>query len=588
MMLDGFYVPWAEDLSVASVVEREPIAIFGNSLVYAVSPAVFLKTSPNDSRAALHNRYATDKPISDPLHVSLPTDGLYAQSLLDECSALEEHRGSTDWVLDQGDIIPDSLDPSLLGSRRAEPGGATTPTSLPASIINLQNAPAAPPPSGLEGVLGAVTNANAFRDMAGLPGTQANAAAAMQTAAALATNFGNQAAALKLAELAKNAHDAQTADQKLATVQRAVDKNLTTPEGAQRHTDQILESLHGPAAPSRPHEDAVLARAISAATGQPGSSIEATTAEGQVKVSMGDSASADGAAGDRAAEPDLMVSPLAWLEEHGRELAQDAIFDRGESTLPDVAFVEGEHLKIGESIMATVDAWAMAGLINGGAMIDVKERTNKIAEPVDLWNIIVPDTAQPNKPYGELLPPLSRAHWHYIVPDPVFENKATNTRWTADTLRDAIKQGRAAALTFGQLVFVAGDWIESFGELHTPGVFSNRVGVMEALANHSPLAYVMLDVLQNGSGGYSDLSKMFDAAREGRYQPNANLDQLVAAFEQLRAAPFGPLHLILQFMSTDQMPLEWDELEKHASWLDAASIPSAVHGMKLNGCCRSC
>src|SRR5262249_42974555 len=152
---------------------------------------------------------------------SLPTDGLYAQSVLDECSALEEHRGSTDWVLDQADIDPDSLDPSLLGSRRAEPGGATTPTSLPASIINLQNAPAAPLPSGLEGVLGAVTNANAFRDMAGLAGTQANAAAAMQTAAALATNFGNQAAALRLAKQAADAQKAKNANEKIAAVEGA-------------------------------------------------------------------------------------------------------------------------------------------------------------------------------------------------------------------------------------------------------------------------------------------------------------------------------------------------------------------------------
>jgi hypothetical protein len=48
-----------------------------------------------------------------------------------------------------------------------------------------------------------VTNANAFRDMAGLAGTQANAAAAMTAAAGLATNFGNQAAALELAKTAK-------------------------------------------------------------------------------------------------------------------------------------------------------------------------------------------------------------------------------------------------------------------------------------------------------------------------------------------------------------------------------------------------
>jgi hypothetical protein len=292
-------------------------------------------------------------------------------------SRTEEHQGSIDWVLEDPDPELGTIDPSLMTSRRADVSPALAPTTRPGTIISLQNAPDAPAPTGLQGVLDAVTNANAFRDMAALAGTQANAAQALQTAAGLATNFGNQAAALKLAELAKNAHDAQTADQKLATVARAVDKNLTTPEDAQRHTSQILESLHGPAAPSRPHEDATLARAISAATGQPGSSIEATTAEGQVKVSMGDSASPGAASG--ASEPDMMVTPLAWLEDHGAELAEDAMFDRGENTLPALAFVEGEHLNIGQSIMATVDAWAMAGLINGGAMIDVRLRSNGIA-----------------------------------------------------------------------------------------------------------------------------------------------------------------------------------------------------------------
>jgi hypothetical protein len=451
---------------------------------------------------------------------------------------------------------------------------------MPGTIINLQNAPDAPAPAGLQGVLDAVTNPNAFRDMAGLAGTQANAAQALQTAAGLAMNFGNQAAALKLAELAKNAHDAQTANQKLATVQSAVDKNLTTPEDAQRHTSQILDSLHAAPTPAAPHEDPALAHAISAASGQPGSSIEATTPEGQVKVKMGDSATA-GSGGDTSGDPPMMVNPLAWMEGHGQEVAEDAIFDRGENTLPTLAFVEGEHLNTGQSIMATVDSWAMAGLIHGGAMIDVKLRSNRIAEPVDDWNIYVPDPAHPAAPYGAV-PPLSRAHWHYIVPDPLYSDPATHTRWTADALRTAIKRGEAAALTFGQIVFIGGDWVESFADLHAPGLFAPAVGVMQAIANHSPLAYVMLDVIQNGSGGFSDLSKMYDAAREGTYKPNANLDQMLAVFDALRAAPFGALHLIAQFMASDHMPLEWDELEKHAPWLASAAVPAAVRTMKID------
>lgn len=38
-----------------------------------------------------------------PLYISLPTDGLYAQTIMDECLALEEHQGSVDWVLNDPD-----------------------------------------------------------------------------------------------------------------------------------------------------------------------------------------------------------------------------------------------------------------------------------------------------------------------------------------------------------------------------------------------------------------------------------------------------------------------------------------------------
>jgi hypothetical protein len=246
MLLDGFYVPGTDKVSIASVVDREPVAIIGNSLVYRVGAAFYIGYGKVDSPKALYNLYASTGPESDPLLVSLPTDGLYAQTIMDECLALEEHRGSVDWVLEDPDPDLGVIDPSLMASRRAEVASTLAPTAFPGTIINLQNAPDAPAPAGLAGALAAVTNADAFRDMAGLAGTQANAAAALQTAASLATNFGNQAAALKLAEMAKEAQAAQSVNQKLATVQRAADKNLVTKEQAQRHAGKVLETLYTP------------------------------------------------------------------------------------------------------------------------------------------------------------------------------------------------------------------------------------------------------------------------------------------------------------------------------------------------------
>ena len=126
------------------------------------------------------------------MRISLPTGGLYAQALKDECGACEEHYGSTDWVLERDEVMPQEIDAGLLTSRRAEPQNLT-PTNLPDSIINIQNAPAAPAPSGTQGILGAVSNPNSFRDMTGLAGTQGNTQAGMQNASALASQAGSLA-----------------------------------------------------------------------------------------------------------------------------------------------------------------------------------------------------------------------------------------------------------------------------------------------------------------------------------------------------------------------------------------------------------
>lgn len=245
MLVDGAVVPGTTGISVASVVERDPIAIIGNSLVFRVSAGAFLGIDGLDTPAKLHAWYADNAVRSEPMHVALPTDGLYAQSVMDPCVALEEHHGDLDWVLEDTEPELGSLDPSLLMSRRAEPV-ATAPTPFPQTIISLQNAPDAPAPSGLAGALGAVQNAGAFRDMAGLAGTQANAAAGLQTAAGLATSFGQQAAALKMAEMAASAQKTKEANQKLATVKKAADTKAVPPEKAQEAAGKILDELTAP------------------------------------------------------------------------------------------------------------------------------------------------------------------------------------------------------------------------------------------------------------------------------------------------------------------------------------------------------
>lgn len=238
MLLDTVYAVSEEDgRSVASVVERDPIAILGNSLVYKVAGGAHLRIDGHENSKELNEYYMDSVGQSEPIRISLPTAGVYAQALLDDCEACEEHFGSTEWIL--GDKEPElaALDPSLLGSRRSAPPDLK-PSELPASIINLQNAPNVPAPSGFAGALDALANADSFRDMAGLAGTQANAKAAMESAAELANTFGTQAAEIRKAEIA-----AKVAKDKLAVVKKAKDSGAVSDEKAKEANEKIVDEM---------------------------------------------------------------------------------------------------------------------------------------------------------------------------------------------------------------------------------------------------------------------------------------------------------------------------------------------------------
>lgn len=187
-LLDGFAISDEDGRSIASLVEQQPIGILGNALVFRVSAGTLIDPNFKNPQALL-NYYRAETPKSDPLRVSLPTSGLYARAHMDDCNACEEHRGTQDWVLDNPDPELANLPESLLQSRRSQPT-ELTPTQFPGTLINLQNAPNAPEPAGLKDILEATASADSFRDMAGLVGTQQAAVSGLQTAAGLATAFG--------------------------------------------------------------------------------------------------------------------------------------------------------------------------------------------------------------------------------------------------------------------------------------------------------------------------------------------------------------------------------------------------------------
>jgi hypothetical protein len=94
---------------------------------------------------------------------------------------------------------PTAIEPISTESRRADPGDLTS-KDLPSSLINLQTAPAAPDPTGLAAAYALLGKGDAFKDMTGLAGTQANALGALQTTsqsvtdiAGLSKDFANMA-----------------------------------------------------------------------------------------------------------------------------------------------------------------------------------------------------------------------------------------------------------------------------------------------------------------------------------------------------------------------------------------------------------
>jgi hypothetical protein len=568
IMLDGFFVPRTNGVSIASVVEREPIAIVGNCLVYRVAAGSFLGLDGITSPQQLVNYYIEHQPPRSPMLVSMPTDGLYAQTIMDECGALEEHFGNTDWVLNQAEPTLGDLPPELLQSRNT-PSVVASPTPLPTTIINLQNAPDAPDPAGLSGVLGAVTNANSFRDMAGLAGTQANAQAAMQAAASLATNFGNQAAALKLADIASKAQATQSADQQLATIKKAKDLGLVTEDQAAAQANEVLKGLHTATASAAPHENPAVAQAIKTAGQTAGSVIEASTQDGQVRVEMGKGSDVGAAAEEPAATDDdaedKLVSGPYWFDSHGSEMGSDSNFAVDDSSL--LAFNEPEHASLGESVQWMIDKWAMKGLIDGGAMIDTHARDtpSKLSARIQDWDVFAPDAAQPTDPYHVA---TSYAHWHYITPDPLYSNASSKTRWTSATLKTALQQGKATALSIGQMVMLSGDYLGSFDELASPqtqprwtnGTAANAMAGFDA---KDPLAYLLLDAKTfPPKGTLSDEKATLDSLERAKsnradvMQEIANgdfkrLEALVKFMRQVRGTtPFTELHMLGHTMNT--------------------------------------
>lgn len=226
MLLDGIIAPCkANGRSVASVVENNLIGIVGNCLVMPVAPGFQLdptyepEYTNTGERISLTELYQTATP--EPIHLSIPTKGVYAEAIMGKCNSCEEIEDQRFWRWEESPIpdSPTAINPIDTSSRRSEVP-VLQPGEFPASIINLQNAPAAPDPAGVAGLLQLLGKADSFRDITGLTENQKNALAALKASFDTTTSFGKEAASIF-----KQAQSAKELDKNLKKVNES--KNLT-------------------------------------------------------------------------------------------------------------------------------------------------------------------------------------------------------------------------------------------------------------------------------------------------------------------------------------------------------------------------
>lgn len=238
MLLDGIRVtdysepekyPEGIVRSVASVVENRVIGIVGNSLVMPVAPGFHLDPNIKGKDVDLLSLYEPQSP-EPPAHVAIPTNGVYAESVMGECNSCEKIQDDRFWRWSEEPIPqdPTSIEEVSTASRRSEPMD-TSPKDFPQPMVNIQNAPEAPDPSGMEAAARMLREGN-FENITGLSQNQKNAMRALQSSLDTAKFFGSQAASLS--KLGK----------KLQAIKNAKQNNMLSDEKAQELTEKTIQS----------------------------------------------------------------------------------------------------------------------------------------------------------------------------------------------------------------------------------------------------------------------------------------------------------------------------------------------------------
>ena len=236
MLLDGIVLNGkGGGRSVASLVENDLMAIVGNSLVFPVAPG--LNLNPDfGMEESLTEFYMTA--AVEPINISVPTKGVFAEAVMGKCNSCEKIEEDRFWRWEESPILdsPTAINPINTDSRRSEPGNLQ-PQALPNPMINIQNAPNAPDPSGLGATLGLLGQSNIFKDITGLEGNQRNAMQAFQSSMDTAKTFAQEAGKLEVQK---------TMEKRLDKSINAIDSDKSlTPEKKAELKEKALNAYMG-------------------------------------------------------------------------------------------------------------------------------------------------------------------------------------------------------------------------------------------------------------------------------------------------------------------------------------------------------
>jgi len=144
----------AQGKPLLQLIENQAVGIFGNLVAFPIL---------EQGRWELYAPVNDDETVEERL-VSLPTRGVYAETLLSKCNAREIR--DVKRMYDPEERCPGEA-PSITGvtpgSRRAEQD--LQPTQMPSPVVQPQSAPQAPAPEGIGAALQAVASGGMFRDM---------------------------------------------------------------------------------------------------------------------------------------------------------------------------------------------------------------------------------------------------------------------------------------------------------------------------------------------------------------------------------------------------------------------------------------